>query len=461
MPSRIKNAALFLAFVSMLALPVLAQNRTIVRPAWNLFSPQQDADMGRVLADEADQTLQLAEQHNAQVYIDALGQQLAVHAPGNKYTYQFKIVNDDAINAYALPGGFIYVTSGLVQAAQNEPQLAGVLAHQIGHVVLRHGTAEVSQAYSNQVSNSTRNRISVNDAMSRLNIRFEPDSIVLKFSPQEERQAEVIATQIMVDTGFDPRQMTQFYQTLANGRSNRTSDFFNNHPNIANRAAVVNGELQNLGGLPRNIRGDSADFHSVKDKYLAVNTNTNPWPSTTDRRNPNRVDLPSNRMLTYRAWDIEFRYPDNWRISDQGDSILVAPDRGFVSGSLAYGMTIATFEPQSTRYFPRNSFAVPGVRPDTNTLTSATNQLINQLQESNPNMRVVRNSERTRVDGAQAMVVELTNDSPLGGIETNRLVTVLRPNGLLRYFIGVAPQRDFSRYQPAFDQIVASARFTD
>jgi len=365
-----------------------------------------------------------------------------------------------------LPGGFIYVTSGLIQAAQNEPQLAGVLAHQIGHVALRHGTTEISQAYSDRISNSTRNRISVNDAMSRLNIRFEPESIVLKFSPQEEQQAEVIATQILVDTGFDPRQMTQFFQTVANDRSNRTSDFFNDHPNITNRAAVVNGELRNLGGLPRNIRGDSPDFHSVRDKYLAGNTNT--WPSVNDRRNPNRgdlssnrVDLPSNRMLTYRAWDIEFRYPDNWRISDQGDSISIAPDRGFKSTSLAYGMTISTFEPQTTRYFPRNSFTVPGVRPDTITLTSATDQLINELRASNPNMRVVRNTERTRVDGAQAMVVELTNDSPLGGIETNRLVTVLRPNGLLRYFIGVAPQRDFSRYQPAFDQIVASARFTD
>src|SRR5207253_672839 len=121
---------------------------------------------------EAERNLQLVDQNNANTYLYALGSQLTAHAPGEKYPYQFKIVNDDAINAYALPGGFIYVTSGFIEAAQNEPQLAGGLAHQIAHIVLRHGTAEVSQAYADQVSNSTGRRISVNDAMTRLNIHF-------------------------------------------------------------------------------------------------------------------------------------------------------------------------------------------------------------------------------------------------------------------------------------------------
>jgi hypothetical protein len=76
-------------------------------------------------------------------------------------------------------------------------------------------------------------------------------------------------------------------------------------------------------------------------------------------------------------------------------------------------------------------------------------------------MRVVRNAGRRTVDGAQAMVVELTNDSSLGGTETNWLVAVLRPNGLLRYFVGVAPQEEFNRYQSAFSNIVTSVQFLD
>jgi len=464
MARKLKTTVLFLAFVSVLVFPALAA-RTNLTPAWNLFSPQQDTEMGRVLAADAEQTFRLADDHNSNVYLDALGKQLIAHAPGNKYPYQFKIVNDGAINAWALPGGFIYVTSGLIEAAQNEPQLAGALAHEIGHVVLRHGTAEVSQAYESRVSNSIRGRVSVSDAMSRLDLRFQPDSVLLKYSREEERQADIIATQILYDTGFDPRTMTQFFQKISNDRSNNTTEFLNNHPDLANRAANVRREIQNIGPLPRTMRGDSPDFHSVQGRLLAANTNR--WPSISDRNRTNgnrtngdRLDLPSSRLAYYQGRDISFRYPDNWRVSDQGDSISVAPDSGVVSGSLAYGMTIAVFDPQGSR-FGRNSFQNPVGRADTTSLANATDQLIDHLQQSNANMRVVRSNERRRVDGAQAMVVELTNDSPLGGSETDWLVTVLRPNGSLKYFVGVAPQREFSRYQPAFDEIVTSVRFMD
>jgi len=460
MPTKIKNAAFFVAVLLLLTLPVLAQ-RTNLRPAGNLFSPQQDIEMGRALAAEAEQNLTIVDQSNANAYIDALGHQLTAHAPGDRFPYQFKIIADDAINAYALPGGSIYVTSGLINAARNEPQLAGALAHEIGHVVLRHGTAEVSQAYADRLSNSTRSRISVNDAMSQLNIHFDRDSIPLRYTREEERQADAVATQVMSGTGFDPQQLVQFFQIVSNDRSNRTTDFFDNHPNVVNRAANVRAELQRLGDVQGKVRGDSPDFHSVQEKLLALNANS--WrPAVSDRRTRTQAELPSTRMVVYRGRDIEFSYPDNWRVSDQGDSISIGPDNGFVSGSLAYGMTVATFDPQNNRSFGRNSlFGVPGAARDTASLSSATDQLLDQLRQSNPNMRVVRSNQRTRVDGSAAMVTLLSNDSPLGGTESDWLVTTLRPNGLLRYFIGVAPQREFGQYQNAFEQIVSSVRFMD
>src|SRR5207244_9842291 len=124
-------------------------------------------------------------------------------------------------------------------------------------------------------------RISVNDAMSQLNIHFERDAIPLRYTREEERQADVVATQVMAGTGFDPQQMVQFFQIVSNDRSNRTSDFFDNHPSVVNRAANVRAELQRLGGLQGNVRGDSPDFHSVQEKLLALNTNS--WPSVSDR----------------------------------------------------------------------------------------------------------------------------------------------------------------------------------
>jgi Zn-dependent protease with chaperone function len=441
MPKRLRIIFLFLLVMGFFVLPALA-DRTNIRPAWNLFTTQQDTEMGRLLANDVEGRYQLVTDAQANTYLDALGKQLAVHAPGYNFRYEFKIVADDNVNAWALPGGIIYVTSGLIQSAQNEPQLAGILAHEIAHIVLRHGTAEVSQAYNNGVSNGYRGGTSVNDAMSRLNIRFDQNAIPFRYSREEERQADVIATQIMFDTSFDPQQMTRMFQRLTD------------HPPAANRVATVRTELRNLGGLRANLRGDSPDLHTAQDRLLAWNGNGNDnrWPSRSDRYGRNQ---------TYRAGNIEFQYPDNWQVSGQGDSISIAPYNGFVNGSMAYGMTIATFDPQTNRYYGRNSFVSPGTRVDTSNLSSATNQLLDELRQSNPNLMVVGNSQRRNVDGSQAMVLELRNESPLGGAETDWLVTVLRPNGLLRYFVGVAPQNEFNRYRTTFEDIVNSARFLD
>src|SRR5262249_48941226 len=124
-----------------------ADNRTKLKPGWNLFSTQQDIEIGREVSRQAETELPILRDRQATAYIDALGKQLAAHAPGEKYPYQFRIVNDKAINAFALPGGFVYVNRGAIEAADNEAQIAGVIAHEIGHVVLRHGTNQMSKSY--------------------------------------------------------------------------------------------------------------------------------------------------------------------------------------------------------------------------------------------------------------------------------------------------------------------------
>jgi hypothetical protein len=234
---------------------------------------------------------------------------------------------------------------------------------------------------------------------------------------------------------------------VSNAPSDLTGDFFEDHPNFPNRAATVQAELQKLGGLPQNVRGDSEDFNAIKDRLLAINAS--PPPSIYDRNTPGaRPAQPSSRTAVFRGRDLEFQYPENWRASEGSDSILIVPDNGFVSSNLAYGMTIGTFTPPDTRI-------------DNTTLANATDQLIEYLRQSNPNIRMVRTVGRIRVDGAEAMVVDFTNDSPVGGNETDWMVTVLGPNGLLRYFLGVAPELDFRSYRPVFERIVASVRFLD
>jgi len=443
-----------LAGIFLLALPVMA-DRTPLRTGWNLFSAQQDVEMGRVLAEEAESSMSIVDDGYSNGYIGALGNQLAIHAPGYKYPYQFKIVNDSAIDSWALPGGYIYVTSGLVEAAQTEPQLASAIAHQIGHVVMRHASQKVSQDYLAEVPSATQGRVPVRTAMARLDIGFYPDSAVLNHSAEFERQADVIATQILLDARFDANQMPFFFQKLQAEPRDLTAEFFSHHPGVANSAARVRREVQNMGGLQRNLRGDSPDLHTTQQHLSGQVTMT----STIDRIDRD-VELPSTRMLTYRGRDLEFRYPDNWRASEEGDAISIAPDNGFVSGSLAYGATISTFEPQGN-FFGQTGLVAPGARPAVTSLKTATDQLVADLRRSNSAMRLVRTDDRRTVDGYSAMVTELTNDSPIGGRETDWLVTVLRPDGVLHYFVGVAPQNEFNRYASTFDKMVASIRFID
>jgi len=455
MPSKARNAVIFLAAFSLLALPLLA-DRTAIRTGWNLFSVQQDIEMGRDLKDEANSVMSLSTSNYAKAYVDSLGQQLATHAPGYKYTYEFRIFNDSNINSFALPGGFIYVSSGLVETAGTEPQLAGVLAHQIAHVVLRHGTQQASQAYASQVRNPTPGRVPVSAAMSRLDIGFDSNSVVLKYSAEAEAQADLIGAQILYDAGFDPRQMPLFLQQLRNENRSLSAEFFLNHPVVTNRVARVRRELQNMGGLRANLRGDSPDLHTAK-KHLRGDVTT----SVVGREDINDdVASPSSRLANYRARDLDFRYPENWRVFEERGSISIAPDNGMVSGSLAYGMTISTFEPTGSGFFG-NQLAAPGSQARRTSLSRATNQLIEDLKQSNPNMRVAGGERQMWVDGDSALSMELSNDSPLGGRETNWLVTVLRPNGMLYYFIGVAPQREFNRYKATFEQMIESVRFVN
>jgi beta-barrel assembly-enhancing protease len=137
---------LILIVIALLSMTALGE-RTRLRPGTNMFSPQQDIDMGRQVATDAEKQLLLIDNRDVTQFISNLGQQLAAKAPNEyKFPFTFKIVNDRSINAFALPGGPVYVHRGAIEAAANEAQLAGVIGHEIGHVILRHGTNQATKA---------------------------------------------------------------------------------------------------------------------------------------------------------------------------------------------------------------------------------------------------------------------------------------------------------------------------
>ena len=137
-------------------------------------------------------------------YLNRLGKKLAAVAPGEKYPYQFKCVNDASINAFALPGGFLYINRGTIEAADNEAELAGVIGHEIGHVALRHGTNQASKSYLAQaplaILGAFMGNNSVAAILAQIGTSFAANSILLKYSRDDERQSDLMGAQILYDT---------------------------------------------------------------------------------------------------------------------------------------------------------------------------------------------------------------------------------------------------------------------
>jgi hypothetical protein len=168
----------------------------------------------------------------------------------------------------------------------------------------------------------------------------------------------------------------------------------------------------------------------------------------------------SQRFVTFQNAMLSFRHPDNWQVTQDGTSWIIAPSEGRVrdrngNQALAYGVTLDTFQPRSNQY--NQQFQSPNGygRPS---LDEETSQLVNELRQSNPNMRFTGSRESIRVDNKQALSTRISNDSPLGGRETNWLIATQRPEGLV-YMVFTAQERDFQNYQPVFQQMLDSVRF--
>ena len=451
-----QRAVALVAAVALVLAPLAWAERTHLKPGWNLFSPEQDAQIGRQVSRDAERQLPMLNDRKVDAYLNSLGRRLVAHAPYQRFPYQFKCVNDAAINAFALPGGFVYINRGVLEAADNEAQAAGVIAHEISHDELRHGTNQASKAYAAQVPlailGGALGSNSVGAVLAQLGAGFTINSMLLKYSRDAERQADIMGTQILYDSGYDPRAMAQFFEKIqAESKGKNPPEFFSNHPNPEHRVERVDEEVERLGGPPPNYKTDSPDFREIK-RYLR----TLPPPPKARQRaggtsgRSRRPDRPSNRFETYENDVLRMGYPDNWRPNGQGNAVSFVPEGGVVDdgrghAALAYGVIVNVFEPHNDRN-------------GQTTLEDATDQLIEELHHSNPRLRVTRQHERIRVNGEHALSTLLGNDSPTGGGERDSLVTVLRPEGLL-FFVFVVPERDLDDYDRTFESMLNSVRF--
>jgi len=251
-----------------------AQTMPRVSTGFNLFSPEQDIELGRMSAEEVARQLPLLRDERTARYVQRLGERLADKAPGYRFTYRFFVVASPEVNAFALPGGYVFVNAGAIEAARDEGELAGVLAHEIAHVALRHGTNQASKAYV------AKTGLSVLDALTggrRGGVGAVADAIAgdcanmifMKFNRAAEAQADAEGARMMAAAGYDPRDMANFFERLGEQSGERTTETPSDHPDPASRVAALDKIIPTLR-LATSPARDTDEFRRIRARLTST-----------------------------------------------------------------------------------------------------------------------------------------------------------------------------------------------
>jgi hypothetical protein len=456
------SKATTLVLVSMLALPLAATGQTQVKAPKNPYSPAKDVELGRQAAAEVERQLPLINDREIEEYITGVGRRLVNAIPREfqnpAFHYSLKVVDARDINAFALPGGFSYVNRGLIEAAQNEGELAGVIAHEFSHVALRHGTAQVAKAqkYSilgalGQVAGAVIGG-AAGGAVSQ-GSQLGVGAYFLRFSREYEKEADILGSHIMAAAGYDPRDLANMFRTIEKQSGAGGPQWLSSHPNPGNRFEYITREAELLN-VSDPIRL-TADFNHVRAllrdlpkarSMQEIGQGRQRNPAGNQRRAQTRVDYPSARYRTYNGGGFQISVPDNWGQLNNSNELTFAPAGGYdeIQGRPVFthgvmvGITGAT---------ARN-------------LRQATDQYLNSLAQGNPNLRQQTGYELGSISGQQALAVTCSNVSEVSGApEIVMIYTSLRRNGELFYMIGIAPQEEYRAYQQVFQRVLSSIRF--
>jgi len=443
---RTRLRGLLAAVLALACAPGLWAQRSKLKPPWNMYSPNTDVQVGKQNAQVLEKRLPLCNDPKVDAYLTKLGLKLASKLPtrGVQYPWEFHCVNSKEVNAFALPGGYVFVNRGTIEAADNEGQLAAVMAHELSHVALRHGTAQASKAQLMQGAAGIFGGIfggSTGGALLTQGVALGAGSLLLRYSRSDETQADVLGTQVLYDTGYDPRAMTQFFEKLeAETKGKNPPQFLSDHPNPGNRIERVNEEIDKLGGVPPNAKRDSPEFEAIKREVMSLPVVKTP-PASAGSAPP---APPSGNFVDYQGAAYALKVPENWKKYEDKESVAFAPEGGISQkGGLAYGMIVSV-----------NQVQVDGSE---RALENATQALIQELAKANPGLKVTREPTRVQLNGQAGLSTYLSNDSPVGGEEIDWLVTVLQPQGLVS-FLCVAPKAASQEYEKTFTAILESVR---
>ncbi|HEY4047104.1 MAG TPA: M48 family metalloprotease [Acidobacteriaceae bacterium] len=450
-----------------------ADARYVPQTCKNSFTVEQEIAEGQKLEAKVLKSMPVLPESDAvSVYVRNLGARLVSFAPGQRWPFSFHVIRQKDINAFALPGGPIFINLGTIQAAENEAQLAGVMAHEISHVVQRHATCNLTKQQKQtpfwvlgQIAAQLALPGSLGEVASS-GIGTVAGLGFLKMSRDAERQADLLGTDILYDAGYDPRGMSQFFEVIQGKYGQGGSQFLSDHPNPGNRTGYVNDEIATLPARTRPIQTSEA-FKTMKKRadgmqtYTAQQVANGAWKtqspsdtSTVAANNPPTSVAPGADWRTLEQPQYTVSYPGSWHVYDQSGSVTIAPQNGLKAaeagqGAVIYGVVIDAYAPAAS------TSRGPATQAD---LAEAMQQLIAKLQAENPQMHIKVGLQELTVNGRPARDIETSNSSSgnaVGGSdEHDWIVGVQQPDGQLRYLVFVAPSGEFEQLRPTFERLL-------
>jgi Zn-dependent protease with chaperone function len=466
--NKIQQLMATLTMLAFFAMPVSVLAQTQIKYHSNKYKVSDDVKLGRQAAQEAEQQLPILQDGDTTGYVSRVGQNLVQAIPSQyqhpEFQYYFKVVNARDINAFALPGGPMYVNRGMIESARTEGEMAGVMAHELAHVALRHGTAQASKA---QKYGLLAGILGIGGAIlggpagAAAQIAGQGVGVYfLKFSREYETEADILCAQIMARAGYDPRDLANMFRTIEQQGGGSSGGFLSSHPSPANRYARINQEAQYLR-IENPIR-DTRDFARVQARLrgmgpapsmqeIARSGQRYPTGETTGNypNNPprGRVEYPSTRYQSYSEFGggLRVSVPANWRELASGNSIWFSPEGAYGSYQnqvvYTHGVNFGVAQTQS-----RN-------------LQQATNEFINSLAQGNSNLRQRSGLQRTTLSGRTAFTTSLGNiNEATGQAEVVTVITTQLRDGQLFYMIAVSPENEAGTYQNAFRNILRSVQ---
>lgn len=423
-------------------------------------------------------------------YIRQLGAKLVAVIPQQySWPYEFHVIPQKEINAFALPGGQIFINAGTIAAAQNEAQLAGVMAHEMSHVYMQHSAKQAGKTQTTAAIAGIAGAIlgavggGVIGSLAQAGINFGAQGIILKYSREDEAQADSVGAIIMYKAGYDPQAMADFFKLLAS-EGGDGPQFLSDHPNPGNREQAIQQEIANWP--PKNYKTSSPAFEQARQQAtkmkmytaqeIAAGAKSGQWAQLNrqngavfspnggtvapvsanipDTASPNQVSLssvlPSSRMVKSDFGLLTISHPENWQVvqpQERGQSVQIAPPAGVEGNKIGYGVILNAIKPQNPQ-----------------SLDELTTSLVSGMQSGGNDLQPLGSLQSFKVAGVEGRSQMMQSTSPFPDAngqpqkERDWLITVPRRDGSVVYFVFIAQEAQWNQFTPTFNAMLKSLK---